>query len=192
MEIRYFIVTTNRTYTNDAQTDIEIKISHSSKKGREVLRENLQSLSAFIHFPLAIHFARPVLTTNHGWQSFMKEQRYAAGTNGNGSRFRISDTRLRWTEPEPLLELLENAVRFQNWTRFARLPLRNPRETRCWSLTVSLLCAGHRTFIPIAIPIDCSNRTLPCVIASCGCYNYRYVSDTAWPYKSWEKQSRSS
>lgn len=35
-------------------------------------------------------------------------------------------------------------------------------------------------------------ETEPCVIASCGCYNYRYVSDIAYcgVHKSWEKTDR--
>ena len=59
---------------------------------------------------------------------------------------------------------------------FVRLTLRNPGETR--EAEVLFVPSIERLF-ESAVPIDCSNRASPCVIASCGCYNYRYVSDTS-------------
>lgn len=64
-------------------------------------------------------------------------------------------------------------------------------ETRSQKLESSHLCPpdnGRLFEIRSIVLIE----TEPCVIASCGCYNYRYVSDIAYcgVHKSWEKTDR--
>ena len=79
-----------------------------------------------------------------------------------------------------MLELLENSSRVRTYeSRMFRAinVTQSRRNENPNGLNRGPLCPGR--LFQSAVPIDCSNRASPCVIASCGCYNYRYVSDTS-------------